>query len=40
MHETRSPRQFKSFANIADPLTGVLVAIVPEGRATACQTRG
>jgi uncharacterized protein YndB with AHSA1/START domain len=30
----RSPRQFKSFANTADPLTHVVVAFVPEGSAT------
>lgn len=30
----RSPRQFKSFANAADPLTHVVVAFVPEGTGT------
>ena len=30
----RSPRQFKSFANTADPLTHVVVALVPEGSGT------
>jgi uncharacterized protein YndB with AHSA1/START domain len=28
----RSPKQFKTFANAADPLTHVVVAFVPEGR--------
>jgi uncharacterized protein YndB with AHSA1/START domain len=30
----RSPKQFKRFANAADPLTHVVVAFVPEGRGT------
>jgi uncharacterized protein YndB with AHSA1/START domain len=30
----RSPRQFKSFANTADPLTHVVVTFVPEGSGT------
>lgn len=30
----RSPKQFKSFANAADPLTHVVVAFVPEGSGT------
>ena len=30
----RSPRQFKSFANVADPLTHVVVVFVPEGPGT------
>ncbi len=30
----RSPKQFKSFANTADPLTHVVVSFVPEGNGT------
>jgi uncharacterized protein YndB with AHSA1/START domain len=30
----RSPKQFKSFANSADPLTHVVVSFVPEGSGT------
>jgi uncharacterized protein YndB with AHSA1/START domain len=30
----RSPKQFKSFANTADPLTHVVVSFVPEGAGT------
>jgi uncharacterized protein YndB with AHSA1/START domain len=30
----RSPKQFKSFANTADPLTHVVVTFVPEGSGT------
>ncbi len=30
----RSPRQFKAFANMADPLTHVVVVFVPEGAGT------
>jgi len=30
----RSPKQFKTFANAADPLTHVMVAFVPEGPGT------
>lgn len=30
----RSPKQFKSFANTADPLTHVVVAFLPEGSLT------
>lgn len=30
----RSPKQFKSFANTADPLTHVVVTFVPEGMGT------
>ncbi len=30
----RSPKQFKSFANTADPLTHVVVTFVPEGNGT------
>jgi uncharacterized protein YndB with AHSA1/START domain len=30
----RSPKQFKPFANTADPLTRVLVSFVPEGTGT------
>jgi uncharacterized protein YndB with AHSA1/START domain len=30
----RSPKQFKSFANTADPLTHVVISFVPEGAGT------
>lgn len=30
----RSPKQFKSFANVADPLTHVVVSFAPEGSGT------
>jgi uncharacterized protein YndB with AHSA1/START domain len=32
--EWRSPKQFKSFANSADPLTHVVVTLIPEGEGT------
>lgn len=32
--EWKSPRQFKKFANVADPLTHVVVAFIPSGEQT------